>query len=181
MKLRKSRLLVLGAIAILAKMVKEERIKYLKGDTTSGRFKWNDSPDLSVPINQHEEEMFGTFKGETSKIDALGNEVRIISTDYLKEVENLVASPGMDFVRVRISFTGGTKEDVTVSSDDFFLESENGKERKYEEGTFLGKQLVKKGEKVEGSLLFEVPENIKNLTLVFSVGNILGETKIRIK
>ncbi len=189
MRLRKNRLLFLAAFGLLVKWVGEERKKAEAGDYSNPRFGFSDFFDRPRPFGEKtegrtivsESPVREVFQPETSSEDVYGNTIKVIGIDRFTSQDNLSASPGMEFIRVRVRFTSGSDETQRISSERFSLETEEGRQNRVEKGMFLDTHNVNSGESVEGVLLFEVPLNAKNLILVYSGENSLTNTKIRIQ
>lgn len=173
MKLRKNRLLLLGALALLYKTVKVERIRYEQGEKSGRAFKWNDG-EVDKKVDEVE-------KYTLSNIDPLGNEVRIDSYELLDKIEEIEASPNTSLLKINLSVKGGQEEAFKLSKDNFILESSKGPERKHESLSYLNDQIVNKGETVSGSLVFEIDRDIDKLTLEFSFGPAISKTSINFK
>lgn len=128
--------------------------------------------------------------GETAKTSKI--EVSVISaqkansynyySDILKETQREEAGPGKTYVLVDAEIKNVGSDSAFVGYTEFSITDSEG--YKYDPTMYLGQDRLEavkelyQNQKMKGKILFEIPENAKNIKLQYDFGNLFIGTKL---
>ncbi len=140
------------------------------------------TPTPSSELNLKVGETAKTTKIEVSVISAQKAKSYNYYSDILKETQTEEASPGKLYVLVDTEIKNVGSDSVFVGYTEFSITDSEG--YKYDPTMYLGQdglEVIKElyqNQKMKGKILFEIPENAKNIKLQYDFGNLFFGTKL---